>query len=75
MPKVDGTEACRRIREQPWGSAMVLIAVTGWGQDEDRCRTAEAGFDAHMVKPVALSCLQDMLDSLCADKHEKRTGS
>jgi len=52
MPVLDGFEACRRIREQPWGRAMHLIALTGWGQHEDRRRSQEAGFDAHLVKPV-----------------------
>jgi PAS domain S-box-containing protein len=52
LPKLNGYEACRRIREQPWGQNAVLVAVTGWGQDEDRRCAHEAGFDHHMVKPV-----------------------
>jgi DNA-binding response OmpR family regulator len=53
LPKLDGYEVCRRIREQPWGKEMVLIALTGWGQEEeDRRRSHEAGFDHHLVKPV-----------------------
>jgi DNA-binding response OmpR family regulator len=52
LPKLDGYEACRRIREQSWGKQMVLIAVTGWGQDKDRRLSHEAGFDYHLVKPV-----------------------
>jgi CheY-like chemotaxis protein len=52
MPVLDGFEACRRIRQQPWGRGMYLIALTGWGQDEDRRRSQEAGFDSHLVKPV-----------------------
>ena len=52
LPKLNGYEACRRIREQPWGKDMVLVALTGWGQEEDRRRSQEAGFDYHMVKPV-----------------------
>lgn len=52
LPKLNGYEACRRIREQPWGKSVVLIAVTGWGQEDDRRRSHEAGFDHHMVKPV-----------------------
>ena len=46
LPKLNGYEACRRIREQPWGKEMVLIALTGWGQEEDRRRSHEAGFDS-----------------------------
>ena len=52
MPKLNGYEAGRLIREQPWGTGVTLIAVTGWGQDEDRHRSREAGFDHHLVKPV-----------------------
>ena len=52
LPKLNGYEACRRIREQAWGRSMVLVALTGWGQQEDRQRALEAGFDHHMVKPV-----------------------
>jgi PAS domain S-box-containing protein len=52
MPGIDGYEVCRRIRGEPWGREMFLIALTGWGQESDRRRTAEAGFDVHLVKPV-----------------------
>ena len=52
MPKLNGYEACRRIREQPFGKDVVVIAQTGWGQDEDRQRSRAAGFDHHMVKPL-----------------------
>jgi two-component system CheB/CheR fusion protein len=52
LPRIDGYEACRRIRAQPWGQDAALIAVTGWGQDGDRRRAQEAGFDHHLVKPV-----------------------
>ena len=57
MPVLDGYEACRRIRAQDWGRSMVLIALTGWGQDGDRRRTQEAGFDHHLVKPVEAATL------------------
>src|SRR5205807_6735590 len=52
LPKLDGYAACRRIRGEPWGKGTVIIAVTGWGQDEDRRLAHEAGFDHHIVKPV-----------------------
>jgi PAS domain S-box-containing protein len=52
MPGLNGYEACRRIRAEPWGRAMYLIAQTGWGQEEDRLRSKAAGFDRHMLKPV-----------------------
>jgi PAS domain S-box-containing protein len=64
MPKLNGYEACRRLREQPWGKAMLLIAVTGWGQDEDRRRSHEAGFDHHLVKPVQPQALMKLLTEL-----------
>ena len=52
LPKLNGYEACRRIAQQPWGKEMVLVALTGWGQDEDRQQAQRAGFDHHLVKPV-----------------------
>jgi len=64
MPKLNGHEAARRIREQPWGKAMVLIALTGWGQEDDRRRSREAGFDGHLVKPVDLGALTKLLFEL-----------
>jgi PAS domain S-box-containing protein len=64
LPVLSGHEVCRRIRQQPWGQAMVLIALTGWGQDEDRRRSQEAGFDGHLVKPVDHTHLLTLLASL-----------
>lgn len=52
LPGLTGYEVASRIREQPWGRSMTLWALTGWGQDEDRRKSKEAGFDHHMVKPV-----------------------
>ncbi len=52
MPNLNGYEACRRIRDTTWGKQMTVIAQTGWGQEHDRRRTSEAGFDDHLVKPV-----------------------
>jgi signal transduction histidine kinase/CheY-like chemotaxis protein len=52
MPKLNGFDACRRIRQEPWGQHVTLIAISGWGHDEDRQRAKEAGFDHHLVKPV-----------------------
>ena len=64
LPKLNGYEAARRIREQPWGKKMALVALTGWGQEEDRRRSEEAGFDAHMVKPVEPEALMKLLAEL-----------
>ncbi len=66
LPRLNGYEACRRIREQPWSKDMVLIAVTGWGQDEDKRRSLEAGFNFHMVKPVDPTDLEKLLAGLQA---------
>jgi CheY-like chemotaxis protein/two-component sensor histidine kinase len=64
MPKVDGYEAARRIRAEPWGNEPFLVALTGWGADEDRRRTQEAGFDRHLVKPVTLDALTELLATM-----------
>jgi DNA-binding response OmpR family regulator len=64
MPRMDGLEACRRLREQSWGEKMAVIAVTGWGSEADRIRTKEAGFDQHLVKPVEPDVILSTLDRL-----------
>jgi signal transduction histidine kinase len=61
MPIIDGYETCRRIRAEPWGKSIKIVALTGWGTDEDRRRSAEAGFDAHLVKPAGASTLSQVL--------------
>lgn len=61
MPKLNGYEACQRIRQTPWGKDMFLIALTGWGQEAFRLRSTEAGFDAHVVKPVDSAALMRLL--------------
>ena len=61
LPKLNGYEVCRRIREHTWGEALMMVALTGWGQDEDRQRSFEAGFDTHLVKPVDHAVLMRLL--------------
>jgi PAS domain S-box-containing protein len=61
LPKLNGLDVGRRIREEPWGQTMLLIACTGWGQREDQERSRAAGFDFHMVKPVDLDALLKVL--------------
>jgi PAS domain S-box-containing protein len=61
MPGMNGYETCRRLRTTSRGREVVVIAVTGWGQDDDRERSREAGFDHHLTKPVELASLQDLL--------------
>jgi len=64
MPKLSGYEVARLIRQEPWGQDLVLIAQTGWGQEEDRRRTHEAGFDAHLTKPLDHALLKELLGDL-----------
>ncbi len=66
MPELNGYEACRRIREASWGRSMVLIAQTGWGQEEDRRRTQDAGFDHHIVKPIDPDALDAVFRTIAA---------
>jgi CheY-like chemotaxis protein len=61
LPMMNGYEVAQKIRQQSWGKGIVLIAMTGWGQEEDRCRSKEAGFDHHLVKPVEGATLRDLL--------------
>jgi signal transduction histidine kinase len=61
MPEMDGHEVARRLRALPEGRDVLLIALTGWGQDDDCRRSCEAGFDHHLVKPVELSVLNELL--------------
>ena len=64
LPKLNGYEACRQMKAQAWEKKMILIAVTGWGQDDDRRKSQEAGFDHHMVKPVDPQALMKLLAGL-----------
>lgn len=62
MPGMDGYELCRRLRAEPWGASIRVLALTGWGTDEDRQRTRVAGFNVHLVKPVDRETLNNALD-------------
>ena len=61
MPGMDGFEVARRLRREPWGRNVTLVAVTGWGQDEHRQRSKEAGFDRHLVKPAGRADIESVL--------------
>jgi CheY-like chemotaxis protein len=63
MPAMDGYETARHLRRLAWGKQTRLIALTGWGQQQDRLRTAEAGFDVHLVKPVSETDLFRAIDA------------
>jgi signal transduction histidine kinase/CheY-like chemotaxis protein len=64
MPRLNGYQAARRIRQTPWGKAAKLVALTGWGQEEDKRQAREAGFDSHMVKPVDPATLETFLQTV-----------
>lgn len=73
LPGMDGYEVARRVRQMPEFADIMLIALTGWGQEEDRRRTREAGFDHHLVKPVELDALQAVLSSFEKGKPSRRS--
>jgi PAS domain S-box-containing protein len=64
LPKLDGYDACRAIRKQRLGNQPIIIALTGWGQEDDRRKSREAGFDSHLIKPVDYEALLAMIESL-----------
>lgn len=72
MPRLNGYDACRAIRELPGGDQMVLIAISGWGEDGARRRTQEAGFDAHMVKPVNYEDVLKLVNELCRSSNRQQ---
>lgn len=61
LPKMNGYEVARHIREQPWGGKLTLVAVTGWGQEEDKRQALDAGFNHHLTKPVAVQAVEKIL--------------
>jgi CheY-like chemotaxis protein len=75
MPGLNGYEACRRMRARPWGKSTVFIALTGWGQDEDRRQATEAGFNYHLVKPVDPAELDRLLAGMLPPFLTARGGS
>jgi CheY-like chemotaxis protein len=67
LPKLNGYEVAKRVRAQPYGAKMKIVALTGWGQDEDIRRSMEAGFDRHLVKPVNVADLRELMPQPSAD--------
>jgi PAS domain S-box-containing protein len=67
MPNLNGYDATQQIRKQPWGQKIVILALTGWGQDADRERSRDAQCDGHLVKPVNLSDLSKLLSTMTRD--------
>ena len=70
MPRLDGYETAHRIASRPWAVATQIVAVTGWGQETDRQRAKEAGFHRHLVKPVDLEALREVLSDGCEPRTE-----
>jgi PAS domain S-box-containing protein len=68
MPKMNGYETCRRIRQEVWGREILMVAITGWGQDEDRRQAEESGFDGHLLKPVDAGDLSRLIATLSERK-------
>jgi PAS domain S-box-containing protein len=64
LPDIDGYQLAQQVRAAPWGHSAVLVAVTGWGQEQDRLRAVEAGFDQHLVKPISAETVESLLQSL-----------
>jgi len=73
MPKMNGYDAAEAIRRQPWGRDMVLVAVTGWGQDSDKQRSKTVGFDYHIVKPITSTALNGLMIAI-QQKTRDRSG-
>ena len=74
LPKMNGYEVARTIRQQPWGERPLLVALTGWGQEEDRQKSKDSGFDAHMVKPVEFKALIKVLAESGTHRAESTKG-
>jgi PAS domain S-box-containing protein len=68
MPRMNGYDACENIRRQPWATDAFIVALTGWGQEEDKNRSRAAGFDRHLVKPVEPVMLEKLIHALPASK-------
>ena len=68
MPFMDGYEAARRLRAEPWGQSVVLIALTGWGRTTDIEAARAAGFDGHLLKPVEAEALLRLIAELRAKR-------
>lgn len=61
MPRITGDQVARAVRDEPWGAHVLMVAVTGWGQPEDKERASAAGFDHHLTKPVDVDQMEKLL--------------
>jgi len=73
MPQLNGYQVAQALRQEPWGASITLIALTGWGQESDRQRATDAGFDRHLTKPVDPDALESLIGS--AREKEKNEGA
>ena len=68
LPGVSGYEICRKMRAEAWSPNTVIVALSGWGQEDDRRKSKAAGFDAHLVKPVDFDTLAALLATMGRDR-------
>jgi two-component system CheB/CheR fusion protein len=73
LPDLDGYQLAKKVRESSWGRGTVLVAVTGWGQQDDRRRAFEAGFDHHLTKPIAAETVESLIQSLGTTLHPSKS--
>ncbi|HEV2008940.1 MAG TPA: response regulator, partial [Burkholderiales bacterium] len=71
MPQLNGYDACSRIREQPSNKEILIVALTGWTQDDKKQRSQQAGFDFHLIKPVELPALEKLLRDYPANRSQR----
>lgn len=69
MPRLTGDHVARAVRGEPWGQAIFLVAVTGWGEPDDKERASAAGFDHHLTKPIDLDELEKLLRDFAAGRN------
>jgi CheY-like chemotaxis protein len=72
LPDIDGYEFARRIRATEWGHAAVLVAITGWGEEEHQRKSLAAGFNHHLTKPIDPKTIESLLESLAAEFAQRR---
>jgi CheY-like chemotaxis protein len=75
LPKMNGYDVCRHLRRQPWGRDILTVALTGWGQEADRRRSRESGFDGHLVKPVDYDALLHLIHAPREGASEQAPGN
>jgi DNA-binding response OmpR family regulator len=68
LHKMNGNDVCRAMRNKAWGNRMSIVALTGWGLEEDHRKSKDAGFDHHLIKPVELAVLTNVLAE-CSARH------